>query len=86
MPMPEVITLGQPCDYPYVVAIPYANEGLLDRVQTVVATAFITESRFGPYVNAGASPRRVPAEQVSRQLRRAGFDARVIYRPIACGS
>jgi hypothetical protein len=85
-PLPETITLGQPCNHPYVVAIPSRNDDVLDRVQAIVEYAFITESRFGPYVQAGASPRRRPAEQVSRQLRRAGFDARVIYRPIACGS
>jgi cell division protein FtsN len=84
--LPDTITLGQPCNHPYVVAIPRPDEALLDRVQTIVGAAFITESRLGFYVQAGASPRRRPAEQVSRQLRRAGFDARVIYRPIACGS
>ena len=82
----ESITLGQPCGQPYVVAVPYGTVDLLSRVQATVPSAFITDSRFGPYVQAGSSSRRAPAERINHQLRRAGFDARVIYRPIACES
>ena len=81
-----VVTLGQPCNHPYVVAVPGANPNILSRVQAFVPSAFVTDSRLGAYVQAGSSPRRAPAETVSRQLRREGLDARVIYRPIECES
>lgn len=71
--------LGQPREAPYVVAIPRPTDDLLDRVQESVESAFITDSRRGRYIQAGAFPRRSDAEALSCQLRREGFDARVVY-------
>lgn len=75
----NVIILGQPESAPYVVAIPGSREELLDRVQETVPQAFLTDSRRGRYVQAGAFPTRSEAEALSCQLRHQGFDARVVY-------
>lgn len=80
----EVIILGQPCQNPYVVAIPTADAAVLDRVQTYAPGAFFTDSRLGSYVQAGSFIHRSLADEFSLQLRHAGFRARTIYRPIAC--
>ena len=75
----EAIMLGQPQDSPYVVVIPGSRDELLDRVQAIVPTAFITDSRRGWYINAGSFNRRTDAEVVSTVLRHQGLDARVVY-------
>jgi hypothetical protein len=86
-PEAPLITLGQPCDRPYIVVIPTSNPELLQQVQDHVPTAFLTESRLGSYILAGSAPRRSEASSVTRQLRRQGFvDARVVYRPVRCSA
>jgi cell division protein FtsN len=75
----NVIILGQPESAPYVVAIPGSRDELLDRVQERVPQAFLTDSRRGRYVQAGAFSTRSEAEALSCQLRHQGFDARVVY-------
>lgn len=82
----NVVTLGQPCGQPYVVAVPTSDVAILERVQAIVPTAFLTDSRLGRYVHAGSSERRSQSNALNRQLRRQGLDARVIYRPARCGS
>ncbi len=74
-----IIILGQPRETAYVVAIPGSREHLLDRVQDSVPQAFITDSRRGRYIQAGAFSSRSDAEALSCQLRHQGFDARVVY-------
>ncbi|MDX2098307.1 MAG: SPOR domain-containing protein [Leptolyngbyaceae cyanobacterium bins.59] len=78
------IILGQPCDNSYVVAIPTRNFQLLDQVQTIVPTAFLTRIWLGFYIQAGSYAQRSPAETLTHQLRERGFDARVIYKPVDC--
>ncbi|MBD2311982.1 hypothetical protein H6G20_09955 [Desertifilum sp. FACHB-1129] len=78
------ILLGQPCTNPYIVAIPTHNFQLLDRVQRQVPSAFITDSRLGHYILAGAFTHRLLAESLNMQLRHLGFNARVVYKPIPC--
>jgi cell division protein FtsN len=68
-----------PNNSPYVVAIPARRDDLLDEVQEIVPTASLNESRRGQYIQAGAFPRRSLAEDLSRELRKQGFDARVVY-------
>ena len=78
------VILGQPCTRPYVVAIPANDFQLLERVQLQVPSAFLTDSSLGSYVLAGAFAQRFLAESLRSKLRYFGFDARVIYKPIAC--
>lgn len=66
---------------PYVVVIPGNNLAELYQVRQLISGAEINPSRLGAYIRAGAFPRRSQAESLSRDLRRAGFDARVAYRP-----
>lgn len=75
----STIILGQPAEAPYVVAVPGSRDELLDRVQAIVPQAFLTDSRRGRYVQAGAFPTRSQAEALSCQLRHQGLDARVVY-------
>ena len=74
-----IITLGQLQETPFVVAIPGSREDRLDRVQETIPQAFLTDSRRGRYIQAGAFSTRSDAEVLSRQLRYRGFDARVVY-------
>lgn len=75
----NVILLGQPEDAPYVVVIPGGEEALLDRVQAYYPRAFLTDSRLGRYVQAGAFSTYSEAVELNDQLRAVGFDARVVY-------
>ncbi|MEM7770616.1 MAG: SPOR domain-containing protein [Cyanobacteria bacterium P01_A01_bin.37] len=75
----NVLTLGQPSDAPFVVAIPGSREERLDRLQDIVPQAFLTDSRRGRYIQAGAFSSRSDAEALSAYLRHQGFDARVVY-------
>ena len=61
------------------VAIPGSREERLDRVQEIIPQAFLTDSRRGRYIQAGAFSTRSEAEALSCQLRYRGFDARVVY-------
>ncbi|MBD2099428.1 SPOR domain-containing protein [Leptolyngbya sp. FACHB-261] len=75
------VLLGQTRDTPYVVVVP-GNSQILDRLQRYIPTAFLSNSRLGRYVQAGAFANRGSAESLSHQLRDRGFDARVAYRPV----
>jgi peptidoglycan hydrolase-like protein with peptidoglycan-binding domain len=72
-------TVNNPSQESYVVIIPITNRDTLFRVRQYIPNAFAAESRLGDYVNAGSYRDREEAERVSRQLRQAGFDARVEY-------
>ncbi|MBW4567073.1 MAG: peptidoglycan-binding protein [Tolypothrix carrinoi HA7290-LM1] len=63
----------------YVVVVPISNNNTLNIVRQYVPNAFPAESRLGNYVNAGAFSDRTQAEQLSRDLRSRGLDARVDY-------
>lgn len=79
-----VTVLGQPCEKPYVVAIPETDPGLLDRVQVWMPTAFVTQSQLGLYIFVGSFSEWQVAELLNLQLRQRGFDARVLYKPLPC--
>ncbi len=72
-------SVNNPPQDSYVVIIPITNRDTLFRVQQYIPNAFASESRLGDYVNAGSYRDREEAERLSRQLRQAGFDARVEY-------
>jgi len=76
---PDVVLLGQPDNAPFVVVIPGSREERLDRLQQIVPNAFLTDSRRGRYIQAGAFSSRSDAESLSSFLRHQGFDARVVY-------
>lgn len=82
----SVVVLGQPCDQPYVVAVPARDPTILNQVQQLVPTAFLTDSPLGFYVQAGASVRRSSLESLNQRLRRQGLDARIAFRPIRCST
>lgn len=77
----DVIVLGQPQNFPYVVVIPGDEFELLREVQEVVPTAFMTSSRRGRYIYTASFPKRRPADALNAQLRHLGFDAQVTYMP-----
>lgn len=73
------IVLGQPENLPYVVIVPTSDSTLLVRVRQFAAHAFLTRSRWGFYIQAGAFGDRAAAERLNRQLRDQGFDVRVVF-------
>jgi cell division protein FtsN len=73
------IILGQPKETPYVVVIPAANLQLVEKVQQYAPLAFMTASRLGSYIQAGAFADRPTAESLTYELRKQGLDARVVY-------
>ena len=77
----DVIVLGQPQNFPYVVVIPGDEFELLREVQEVAPTAFMTSSRRGRYIHTASFPKRRPADALNAQLRHLGFDAQVTYIP-----
>lgn len=75
----QVVIIGRPRDYRYVVAIPdFSNEILLKTRQCVV-DAFITQADQGKYIQVGAFASRSQAEFLTFILRQHGLDARVVY-------
>ena len=70
---------NRPSNNRYVVVVPIYNNDTLNIVRQYVPNAFPAESRLGNYVNAGAFTDRTQAEQLSRDLRSRGLDARVDY-------
>lgn len=81
-PQIRAIVLGQPEETPYVVVIPGSDFSLLHQVQQYAPLAFLSNSRLGSYIQAGAYTDRSPAEVLSRALQQQGWDARVVYMPI----
>lgn len=75
----EIIVLGRSQDYRYGVIVPSNDPAVLGAVQQCVPDAFLTRSRLGTYVNAGAFADRAAAESLSWFLRSRGLDARVVY-------
>ena len=67
----------------YVVVVPVLDENTLYQVRDIegFASASLTNSKRGKYVNAGTFPNRATAESRSYQLRSQGLDARVAYFP-----
>jgi hypothetical protein len=84
-PPASTTVLGQSCKDPYVVAIPAAQPQLLDKVQALIPTAFLSISQFGRYVLAASYDNWSAAELLNRQLRQQGLDARILYKPLPCG-
>ena len=77
----DVIVLGQPDNFPYVIVIPGDNREVLQAVQGIIPTAFITSSRRGRYIYATSFAKRRPADALSAQLRYLRFDSQVHYMP-----
>ena len=75
-----VIVIGEQRDRPYRVVITDDDEVVLRRVQACVLDAFITRSKFGPFIQVGSFDRRRDAEDLFRILRREGYNARVTYQ------
>jgi peptidoglycan hydrolase-like protein with peptidoglycan-binding domain len=63
----------------YVVVVPIHNSDTLNKVRQYLPNSVVEKSGRGDYVNAGAFSDRAQAENLSKQLRSYGFDARVDY-------
>ncbi|MBD2195596.1 MULTISPECIES: peptidoglycan-binding domain-containing protein [Calothrix] len=63
----------------YVVVIPIHNADTLNKVRQYIANPVVEKSGLGDYVNAGRFSNRAEAENLSKQLRSYGLDARVDY-------
>ncbi|MEM9213072.1 MAG: hypothetical protein AAGD25_01725 [Cyanobacteria bacterium P01_F01_bin.150] len=77
----DVIILGQPENFPYVVVIPGNNREVLAEVQDIIPTAFFSSSRRGRYIYTASFLERRSADALNAQLRYLGFDAQVTYMP-----
>ncbi|BAY61577.1 peptidoglycan-binding domain 1 [Calothrix brevissima NIES-22] len=63
----------------YVVVIPIHNADTLNKIRQYIANPVVEKSGLGDYVNAGRFSNRAEAENLSKQLRSYGLDARVDY-------
>ncbi|MBD2156918.1 hypothetical protein [Leptolyngbya sp. FACHB-16] len=77
----NVTFIGRIAGAPYVVIVPAYRTNTLIAVRQCIPDAFQTDSRLGPYVQAGVFPNRDQAEELAYYLRTLHLDARVIYRP-----
>jgi peptidoglycan hydrolase-like protein with peptidoglycan-binding domain len=64
----------------YIVIVPKNDITTLAQVQQVFPAAFLSKSRLGDYVQAGAFPTLDAADAQSKLLRSRGLDARVTYQ------
>ena len=74
-----IIIIGHLPEHNYVVVVPGRRESLLIDVRRYVPDAFMTSSRLGSYVHAGAFENRGDAESLSMQLRACKIRSRVVY-------
>jgi hypothetical protein len=75
----EVIVIGLLSSRPYRVILPGGDETMLDSLRACLPDAFITDSRLGPYVQAGAFATRSEAVELTRQMQAAGLPARLVH-------
>lgn len=71
---------GEVINLRYIVAIPSNDPQKLALARSIAPGAFITQSRLGNYINAGAFDDRDPAQTQADILRAYGLDAQVRYR------
>lgn len=74
-----VTIIGHLPNLNYVVVVPGQRESLLIDIRRYVPDAFMTTSRLGDYVHAGAFDTRRDAEVLSRKLRACKIRSRVVY-------
>ncbi|MEX0269883.1 hypothetical protein AB3R30_12120 [Leptolyngbyaceae cyanobacterium UHCC 1019] len=77
----NVIIVGRTKQNPHIVVVPATSSTTLDAVRQCVPAAFLTNSRRGNYIHAGAFADYNRAASVSAMLRSRGLDARVVYFP-----
>jgi hypothetical protein len=77
----KVIVVGRARETPHVVVVPASSPATLNAVRQCVPTAFLTNSRLGDYIHAGAFANYNQAASLSAMLRSRGLDARVVYLP-----
>ncbi|MEM9903737.1 MAG: SPOR domain-containing protein [Cyanobacteria bacterium P01_D01_bin.44] len=75
-----VIRIGNFSEQPYLVVLPGADETDLELIRPCITDAYLTRSRLGRYLQAGAFANRSDAEHLARTLRNSGFRGRVIHR------
>lgn len=75
-----VIRIGNFSEKPYLVVLPDADETDLELIRPCITDAYLTRSRLGRYLQAGAFANRSDAEHLARTLRSSGFRGRVIHR------
>lgn len=74
-----VIVIGVQRDRPYRVVVIGESRDTLAAIQTCILDAFITDSRFGTYIQVASFDNRGDAETIRRILQKEGFAARVTY-------
>lgn len=77
----KVIVLGKIQGKHHVVVVPANRPNTLDAVRQCIPNAFLTSSRLGNYVHAGAFADYNQAASLAWMLRSRGLDARVVYSP-----
>lgn len=77
----SVIVIGRTKETPHIVVVPAHSPSTLNLVRQCVPNAFLTNSRLGNYVHAGAFADYNWAASLSAMLRSRGLDARVVYFP-----
>ena len=75
----SVTIIGHLPDHNYVVVVPGRRESLLTEVRQYIPDAFMTSSRLGAYVHAGAFENRSAAEDLSMRLQACDIRSRVVY-------
>lgn len=76
----DVIVIGALSDRPYLVVLPHGDTDALALVRRCIPDAFLTQSRLGNYIQAGAFRHRSEAHDLARVMSREGFRPRVIHR------
>lgn len=74
-----VTVIGHLPNHNYVVIVPGRRESLLIDVRRYIPDAFMTSSRLGSYVHAGAFETQEEAESLSMRLRACKIRSRVVY-------
>ena len=74
-----VTVIGHLPDRNYVVVVPGRRESLLTEVRRYIPDAFMTSSRLGSYVHAGAFDSRDEAEILSMRLKACKIRSQVVY-------
>ena len=75
-----VVVIGAQRNHPYQVVVTETDAASLQDIQACILDAFLTTSRFGPYIQVASFESRSDAEGLRKILRGEGYSARVVYQ------
>ena len=75
----QIVFIGNQPNRMFQVVVTDTRRETLAALRTCVLDAFATQTRLGRYIQVGSFTHRSEADQVSRQLERAGYPTRVIH-------